>query len=105
MTIRWRGDAIMYVTVNGVFQAMGGHCAHPLAEDEWRQNVLAESTLPQTYQIEIKAFPDNLPLLVDSISVMDRPVVKLYPVVAPAVALGLFLLWIIVDTLRQRRAS
>jgi hypothetical protein len=100
--LRWRGDVILGVNINGETSAVGTQCLPLATLSDWHESCLKQSLTPQTYTVTIAPFPEQ-PFFFDSIMVMDRTVENLFPLVA-GVAIAIFMtLAVIISALWERR--
>jgi hypothetical protein len=104
--LRWRGGGdVLEVERDGENTLAGGHCTHPLSDDEWHLTELCSSLLPQPHTFRVVPVAADDPLYIDSITVLDRTYENLFgPVAAVVIGLGM-LVWVMLRALAERKRS
>lgn len=95
--LRWRGGE-MRLTVDGETRTLNA------APDQWHETMIAESLLPRTFSIALES---DAPLVVDSVTVLDRTAQNVAPygvIGITALVLLVFGIWRIVQS-RPRPAE
>jgi hypothetical protein len=103
--LRWRGGGeVIEVERDGVNTLAGGHCTHPLADDEWHLTVLCSSLASQRHTFHIVPVVEDDPLYLDTITVLDRTYENLYPLIAGVIIGVGMLVGVVLRALRERRS-
>lgn len=102
VVVRWLGDTPPQIERDGqIIQPNNTEDA-----DGWNRLIVAQSLTPQAVHLRLSS---ETPFMVDAISVYNRTLVNLYPLVASGLAIGLVALYVvgsaIVTRVRQRRAT